>query len=236
MTKKISSSFLVFLSTVILICSAYVYDFYRASNEALSLINEESYVEVESNEMIVFPAENASTGIIFYPGGKVQCEAYAPLMSLCAKENIFCVIVRMPGNLAVLNMDAAKGIQNHFPEINKWYLAGHSLGGSMAASYVKKTEEVYDGIILLASYSTADLSKLNIEALSMYGSEDKVLDMEKYEECSSNLPKKYTEFIIEGGSHAYFGSYGEQEGDGEALISQNEQLEIAAKQIVEFVK
>lgn len=41
--------------------------------------------------------------------------------------------VEMPFRLAVLDMDAAKGIQEHYPEIESWYIGGHSLGGSMAA-------------------------------------------------------------------------------------------------------
>ena len=37
--------------------------------------------------------------------------------------------------------------------------------------------------------------------------------------------------IIEGGNHAYFGSYGEQDGDGKANISNAEQIEFAANEI-----
>lgn len=45
-----------------------------------------------------------ATGLIFYPGGKVQYEAYAPLLYHLAENGIFCVLLHMPGNLAVLSV------------------------------------------------------------------------------------------------------------------------------------
>ena len=38
------------------------------------------------------------------------------------------------------------------------------------------------------------------------------------------LPSDTVEAVIEGGSHAYFGMYGEQDGDGTATISEEEQI------------
>lgn len=45
------------------------------------------------------------------------------------------------------------------------------------------------------------------------------LYMEKYEQCRSNLPSGTSEVVIDGGSHAQFGSYGSQHGDGIPTIS-----------------
>lgn len=93
-------------------------------------------------------------------------------MEACAQRGILCVLVHMPGNLAVLDVNAAGGIQEEFPEIKNWYRAGHSLGGSMAASYIKSHANEYDRLILLAAYSTEDLSQSGLNILSIYGSED----------------------------------------------------------------
>lgn len=41
----------------------------------------------------------------------------------------------MPRNLAVLDVNAADGITEQYPDIDVWYLGGHSLGGAMAANY-----------------------------------------------------------------------------------------------------
>ena len=186
----------------------------------------------EEENMLVFAPEDANAGFIFYPGGKVAYEAYAPLMSACAENGILCVLVEMPGNLAVLDMNAADGIQERFPSVETWYIGGHSLGGSMAASYAEKHAEAYEGVILLASYSTADLSETGLEVLSIYGTEDKVLNAEKYAEYKVNLPADFTEIIIEGGCHAYFGAYGAQEGDGVPTITREEQTAIAVEMIL----
>ncbi|MBQ3601265.1 MAG: alpha/beta hydrolase, partial [Lachnospiraceae bacterium] len=112
---------------------------------------------------------------MFYPGGKVEYTAYLPLMNSLAEEGILCVLLKMPFNLAVLDMNAADGIQEQFPEIENWYIGGHSLGGAMAASYLETHANDYQGLILLGSYSTADLSTTELEVLSIYGSEDTVL-------------------------------------------------------------
>ena len=106
----------------------------------------------------------------------------------------------------------------------------------MAAAFLDKTDIDFDGLVLLASYSTADLTDNDIEVLSLYGSNDGVLNMESYSENFSNLPENTTELVIDGGNHAQFGSYGKQDGDGDAEITAEEQLEITAEAIVNFIK
>ena len=81
----------------------------------------------------VFAPESPTAGLIFYPGGKVENTAYAPLLHDLAEGGILCVLVKMPCNLAVLGMNAADGIPECFPEVTDWYIGGHSLGGAMAA-------------------------------------------------------------------------------------------------------
>ena len=63
-----------------------------------------------------------------------------------------------------------------------------------------------------------DLSATDLEVLSIYGTQDKVLNMEKYEQYRMNLPLDMEEQIIDGGCHAYFGDYGVQDGDGMAMM------------------
>ena len=138
----------------------------------------------------------------------------------------------MPFHLAVLDINAANGIQEMYPQITDWYIGGHSLGGSMAASYLADHTEDYKGLILLGSYSTADLSDTKLDVLSIYGSEDKVLNRVKYDENKANLPDGFTEVVIEGGCHAHFGMYGAQDGDGIPMISQAEQIRLTVEHIL----
>ena len=147
-----------------------------------------------------------------------------------------CVLLKMPFNLAVLDVNAADGIQKEYPEIEDWYIGGHSLGGSMAASYLADHEKDYEGLVLLGSYSTADLSNTDLAVLSVFGSEDQVMNREKYDENKANLPSGFTETVIEGGCHAYFGMYGVQEGDGTPTITNEEQIRLTIESIVKIME
>ena len=217
-------------------CAIYLGDYYRADYEAIgAFLPQGTTFKEEPNGMIVFEPEGAEKGLIFYPGGKVEYLAYQPLMQAFAAEGILCVLVEMPFNLAVLDVDAADGIQEEFPEIEEWYIGGHSLGGSMAASYVADHTDEYEGLVLLASYSTAELADSGLNVISIYGSEDKVLNREKYEKNRSNLPADLTEYVIDGGCHAYFGVYGYQEGDGTPTISNQQQIELTAQQLTDWI-
>jgi dienelactone hydrolase len=139
----------------------------------------------------------------------------------------------MPLNLAVLDSDAAEGIPEQFPDVKRWYLAGHSLGGSMAASYAADHASAYEGLILLAAYSTADLRATGLKVCSLYGDRDGVLNLEKYAKYRTNLPEDTVEQILPGGNHAGFGSYGAQEGDGISELEPGTQIQWAAEKILE---
>ena len=241
--SKLWKKILLILTAMILMSGIgfgiYIQDYYHADDLALEAAAQSQQgitVTTSSEGRIIFAPENPRAGLIFYPGGKVQYEAYAPLMEACAKEGILCVLLHMPGNLAVLDVNAAEGIQEEYPDIENWYMAGHSLGGSMAASYISSHEEEYKGLILLAAYSTADLKGTDLKVLSLYGSEDGVLKMDSYEKYRDNLPEDFTEIIIPGGCHAYFGSYGPQKGDGIPQISNEEQIGFTANAIGDFIE
>ena len=229
--KKLWISLSVILAAVIALTAAvalYLGDYYRADLDALEAFVPAAPVvseEWKDGTLIIRPeGRDPVAGLIFYPGGKVEHTAYTPLLEALASEGILCVLVEMPFRLAVLDMNAAEGIPEAFPEVEHWYMGGHSLGGSMAASYLASHTEDFAGLILLGPYSTADLSGTELSVLSVYGSEDGVLNREKYAEYRPNLPEGFTETVIEGGNHAYFGAYGEQDGDGTATVTPAEQV------------
>lgn len=218
---------------LILGCGIYASDYYRA--EAVVSFPDSVSVEITETQA-VFAPENPVAGLIFYPGGKVEFTAYAPLMAELAQQNILCVLLKMPLNLAVLDVNAAEGIPEQFPEVEDWYLAGHSLGGSMAASFAGKQPGTYEGLILLAAYSTADLTETGMKVCSLYGDRDGVLNREKYQQYRSNLPEDTLELVLEGGNHAGFGSYGPQEGDGASALEAGVQIRWTAEQILTLIR
>ena len=213
----------------------YAGDYYRADETALAaLVSDETVAVGESDGRLVFAPETVKAGLIFYPGGKVEYTAYAPLMRALAEAGILCIVPEMPLNLAVLDMDAAADIPRQW-EVENWYIGGHSLGGAMAAGYAAQRQEDFKGLVLLAAYSTEDLTQTGLEVLSLYGTADSVLDREKYQQYRTNLPENVTEVILDGGCHACFGSYGPQAGDGEPTITAEEQIGLTAAYILELM-
>ena len=227
----------IIIAVAVIACAVYLNDYYPADTDSIAAFSVENPVEmrIDTNNNISFVPEEATAGFIFYPGGKVEYTAYIPLMKELASEGVLCVLVEMPFNLAVLDSDAAKGIQEQYPEIEDWYIGGHSLGGSMAASYLSDCEDDFEGLVLLGSYSTVDLSETELSVLSIYGSEDQVMNKENYEEYKANLPADFVEIILKGGCHAYFGMYGAQEGDGIPTITNEEQIRMTEDAIMAFM-
>lgn len=235
---KFRKVIVIALAVVLLIGAGsviYTHDYYHTDPKALEAMQSSETVTIKhiDRRTTIFEPEQAKAGIIFYPGGKVEYSAYAPLLHQLAEQGILAILVKMPGNLAVLDGNAADGLKELYPEIKDWYLGGHSLGGVMAASYVEKHTKEYQGLILLASYSTADISDTNLKVITMYGSCDGVLNLSKYRENRSNLPAHHIEKVIDGGCHAYFGMYGEQKGDGVPKITNEEQIKITVSTICE---
>lgn len=229
--KSFKGAIIVIIIIGILFGGFYIYtlDYYRVDVTDIKEL-ESSKVRIESNDQLTFfyPDENTdrSTAFIFYPGGKVEYTAYSPLLVKLAEKGITGILVKMPFNLAVFNINAADKIFNDLPEIKNWYIGGHSLGGAMASSYASNNSESMKGLILLAAYPVNDIS---MPVLAVYGSNDGVLDITKLQNIKSLVE-------IEGGNHAYFGNYGEQGGDGIATITREEQQEETVAVIMDFIK
>lgn len=203
----------------------YVSVYYHANSVAVEAMNAAS---IDGDKHYVFAAQGGEAqeqvGLVIYPGAKVEASAYAPLAQAVAQRGITCVICPMPFNMAFFDMDSLDDVIADHPEITHWYLAGHSLGGAMGAIHASEHASELDGLVLLAAYSTKDLSNTHLKVLSVYGSEDQVLSREKYEGSRTNLPENALELVIQGGDHAGFAGYGPQDGDGEASISPEEQI------------
>lgn len=242
MQRKKHKNLLIILGVLVLALGIlgfwYLTDAYKPQQPAIEALQSTNDVTViEGEDYISFePKENKyQSGLIFYQGGKVEEEAYALLMRSLAENGISVYLVRMPFNLAVFNSDAAEEVLKVHEEINNWYLSGHSLGGVMAASFAEKIPEQLEGVIFLASYPAGDFSATSIDTLSIYGTNDEVLNTEAYFEAFNVLPKGKEE-VIEGGNHAQFGNYGVQTGDGTAAISSKEQQKITVDGIVDFIE
>ncbi len=213
----------------------YFGNYYEGDSTAQKAMFSTDKVQVvDEKDYIFFDGPGNEKAMIMYPGGGVESEAYAPLMKGLAEAGIDCFLVRMPLHMAIFGEDRASMITENY-SYDEFIMAGHSLGGSIAASYLAEHPDDFSGLILLASYSTYKIDD-NIKFLSVIGSEDGILNLDKYEESKNYRPKDNSfEIEIYGGNHAGFGCYGKQDGDNDATISQKKQRSETIAAIMEYM-
>jgi hypothetical protein len=238
MNKKFKIIICIVLALIILIggyLTWYVNDYYHAEPSVNALLNGSENVTVTKIDNGLFlDGPGNESALIFYPGAKIEYTSYLPMLMDLANDGVDCFLVEMPFNLAVLDTDSADSIidsGNYTYE--RYYMSGHSLGGSISASYIKNHPNKVDGLILLAAYSPDDLGDFSV--LSIYGSNDKNLNKVTYDESLDLIDGNLTEYVIEGGNHAQFASYGIDKKDGKATISPEEQKNITEEQILKFI-
>lgn len=229
--KILKRVFLTMAAIILLLAGAfflYTMQYYKADETALKIYQTDSASIAVKKEYTCFypePDKDLKKAFLFYPGGKVEETAYAPLLEKLSKEGLTCILLKMPFHLAVFDINAADKVFADFPDIKSFYIGGHSLGGAMASSYAVKHQDKVKGLILLAAYP---VKKTELPSIILYGSEDGVLNRKKLEGLSGIHE-------IAGGNHAWFGDYGIQKGDGKAAITREAQQEETVKVIMDFL-
>jgi len=220
--KKIALIAVFFL--VLIIAMAWLFYtsiYYHCVNRTSALSSSYGVKVTASDDGIFFDGEGSDKLFIFYPGGKVEACAYSPMMKAIAANGIDCFIVNMPYNLAIFNVNAAQDVMRVY-EYDSYILGGHSLGGAMISKFASDNldNDKIDGLVLMGSYSIYPLNDADYPIVTVYGSNDGVMNRTKYENSKANMNSDYQEVVIEGGNHAMFGNYGQQSGDGEAEIEE----------------
>ena len=207
---------------------------YRATPEAQETWNVAAFEQKNNWTHFEVTGEKKGT-LLFYTGALVEPQAYAKLADGLAKEGIEVYIISSKLNLPVLDNGTMATIVKE-EHLDKVFIGGHSLGGVVSTVEAKQLKEMNKvaGLILLASYpdQSTDIIDTQIPVLSITASNDKILKQEKYENAKSRLPEATLYTKIEGGNHSGFGLYGQQNGDGTATMSAEEQQ----KQLVQLIK
>ena len=216
---------------------------YQPGDTAAAALEDTDSVQVtETEEYILFDGAGTEDALVFYPGARVEAAAYSPLMMRLAENGTDCFLCKMKYNFAMLDADAAEGVRDAAGNnsYRHWYLGGHSLGGVTAAGLVTQGETAdetsdWDGIVLLAAYPNAPIT---VPAILIYGTNDGIVEPEEYGRIVEDglWPEDFTEVRLEGGNHAQFGDYGEQNGDNKAEMSFDEQLDQTADAITEWIE
>ncbi len=220
---------LAVLGSIIALCAigffVYASDYYHADPTAQAIAQTDETLQVAGRYTILAPDGPSDTALIFYPGAKVESTPYLPLLEQLKDRGITCVLVQMPFNMAIFDVDTADGAFDLVKGIDHWFIGGHSMGGAMASSYASQHQYSVQGLILLGAYVYGGYPTEN--ALTIYGT------------LNTSVAEKidYTDniVIIDGGNHAQFGNYGKQSGDPDATISAEAQQAIAVDAIMDFI-
>lgn len=203
-----------------------------------ALISGAQVIVTEHSDFITFEPANqrTSTGFIFYPGGRVDYRAYAPVLREIAEQGYFVAVVKVKLNLAIFDTNAADAVIDGNPHIGQWAVGGHSVGGVAAGIYAREHLDVVRAIAFWASYpADGSFKDSNIPVLSLHGTQDGLASEVDIASARALLPAETKYVTIEGGNHSQFGSYGLQPGDNPATISPDEQWRQVAEATVQLL-
>ncbi len=192
-----------------------------AEPEPLATVRENPAITVTDADqgIVLAPTEGESDlGLVFIPGAKVDPWAYAAILQGLAEDGVTVVITRPWLNLAFFDPRGLDAFTSAAPGVDVWSVGGHSLGGVRACQLASDA----DALVLFASYCANDLSETGLPVLSLSGSEDGLSTPQKIADARDQLPADADMEEIEGASHASFGDYGPQDGDGTPTISSDD--------------
>lgn len=229
----------IWLSAVVIFIFWLVYSFQSHNLNESFLQSSKNIKAAENDNFYSFePVKQSKEILIFFPGAMVDPKAYVPLCRKIADNNIQVYLIKMPWRLASQGYKLPKEL-NLFADSTKTYiLAGHSLGGKMAAQFVYENPNLIDKLILIGTTHPRDISLADskIPILKIYGSNDGVADEKLIFENKPKLPATAKFIKIEGANHSQFGYYGFQLGDSSSSISRGQQQEETLKHIIAFIK
>lgn len=176
--------------------------------------------EVEGS-IVLAPVENpGTTGIMFFPGARVDPYSYLYPLSELAATGVTVVVMDPLVNMALFDTRTLAELSSAAPQITEWVLAGHSLGGVRACMLA--SEPSVAGLVLLGSYCASDVTGLDIPILQVLAENDGLIDTEAVTTSASLLPPNSRSITLDGANHASFGTYGPQPGDGESSLTRTE--------------
>jgi len=218
---------------------------FRARGFDKSILESDSQITIEETKHFLSFQPHASSqpvGLIFFPGGMVQPEAYAPMSRTLAEQDYNVFIVKLPFGSAPLKsqetdvMNQALEIMSSNESIQYWVVGGHSRGAAIASRFAYKYGDSFDGLILIGTShpkeQAFDLSNSTLSVTKIYATHDGLASMDEVEANAIYLPNDTTWVLIDGGNHSQFSYTGKLLGDSAATISQEEQQKLTIDAIL----
>lgn len=237
--NKIIRYLLIGMGLLVALVAAGIFYVHTISYEPTAQATEAAKSAEKEHGTLVFQGEKDRPAIIFYQGALVDNTSYSLWAKTVSEAGYPVYLVEEPLNLAVMSPNKAEKIIKAY-DLDSYAIGGHSLGGVMASRFAANhhTDSGLKGVFFLASYPDKKGSLTNFEGqvLSLTGTKDGVLNWDAYNDASQYLPQQTVKKEITGGNHAGFGSYGQQKGDNEATINNDEQQEEVASAMIDWLK
>jgi pimeloyl-ACP methyl ester carboxylesterase len=222
---------------------------FRAQGFDKAILESDSTIRIEETGHLLSFRQNGSlqpAGLIFFPGGMVQPEAYAPLARTVAEQGYSVFIVKLPFGSAPLEsqqssvMEQALETMRTNEAIQNWVVGGHSRGAAIASRFASLHGETFDGLVLIGTSHpkepALDLSHTNLAVTKIYATNDGLASMVEVEANAIYLPDTTTWVLIDGGNHSQFGYMGNLLGDSSATISREQQQDLTVEAILEALR
>lgn len=193
-----------------------------ATEEAVAALSTDATVRVDQSptRITLTPtAASPTAGLVFQPGAKVDPRAYGPLLRQVAAAGYLVVVVKQPYAIGFTAIGDPASVVAAHPEVTRWAVGGHSLGGVAAGEYAARPASGVHGLLLWASYpltSLADRPELLVASVS--GTADGLTTPADVAASRAKLPASAVFTAVPGGVHGYFGDYGAQAGDGTPTV------------------
>ncbi len=165
------------------------------------------------------PRAAMGAGVVFVPGALVDPRAYLALLRPLAEAGHTVVVLTPPLGISLTAPGAPLAAIDAHPDVPRWVVAGHSLGGVTASTTAAAGDPRVRGLLLWAAYPQEDLSGSGIAVASISGDRDALATPDDIAASRAKLPPDTAFTAIPGGVHAYFGDYGPQAGDGTPATS-----------------
>jgi pimeloyl-ACP methyl ester carboxylesterase len=122
---------------------------------ALASLGTDATVRViDKPEWLILEPANRTpvAGVVFYQGASTDVRGYAPTLRRIAAAGYRVVMPRMPMNFAIFAQDKALEVEAAFPDIQRWMLIGHSMGGGAGAGFVHDHPDAVAGFVVWDSF------------------------------------------------------------------------------------
>ena len=145
-----------------------------AEPDALAAVRADQEVTVTDagGAWVLAPSSGDSdTGLVFIPGAKVDPLAYAATLVGVVEDGATVVITKPTLNLAFFDFRPLSDFTDLAPDVDDWFVGGHSLGGVRACQLAEGT----DGLVLFGSYCANDLSESDLRRAQHLGQRGRAL-------------------------------------------------------------